>query len=48
MKRILFIAMIAALAISPSMAQETCASKAFDKNGKAVSWCCTQQLREKM
>jgi hypothetical protein len=31
MKRILFIAMIAALAISPSMAQETCASKAFSQ-----------------
>ena len=37
MKRIVIIAMIAALAISPSMAQETCASKAVDKNGKPLA-----------
>ena len=35
MKRILFATMIAALAIGPAMAQEACASKAVDKNGKS-------------
>jgi hypothetical protein len=33
MKRILFATIITALAIGPAMAQETCASKAVDKNG---------------
>jgi hypothetical protein len=32
-----FAAMIAALAIGPAMAQETCASKAVDKNGKPLA-----------
>ena len=37
MKRIFFAAMIAALAIGPVMAQETCASNAIDKNGKPLA-----------
>ena len=36
MKRILFAAVIAALAIGPAMGQETCANKAVDKNGKPL------------
>ena len=37
MKRILLAGMIAALALGPAMAQETCASKAVDKNGKPLA-----------
>ena len=37
MKRILFAAIIATLAIGPAMAQETCSSKAVDKNGKPLA-----------
>ena len=37
MKQILFAAMIMVLAIGPAMAQETCASKAVDKNGKPLA-----------
>jgi hypothetical protein len=37
MKRILFAVLTTALAISTPMAQETCASKAVDKNGKALA-----------
>ena len=37
MKQILFAVMITALAIGPAMAQETCASKAIDKNGKPLA-----------
>ena len=37
MKRVLFAAIIAALAIGPAMAQETCASKAVGKNGKPLA-----------
>ena len=37
MKRIIFGAIIAALAIGPAMAQETCASKAVGKNGKPLA-----------
>jgi hypothetical protein len=37
MKRILFAAIIAALAVGPALSEEaTCASKAIDKNGKAL------------
>ena len=36
MKRVLFAAIITALAIGPAMAQETCASKAVGKNGKPL------------
>ena len=37
MKGIVFAALIAALAIGPAMAQETCASKAVGKNGKPLA-----------
>ena len=37
MKRILLAGMIAALALGPAMAQETCATKAVDKNGKPLA-----------
>jgi hypothetical protein len=37
MKRILFAAIIATLALGPAMAQETCASKAVGKNGKPLA-----------
>jgi hypothetical protein len=37
MKRIFFATMIAALWIGAAMAQETCASKAIDKNGKPLA-----------
>ena len=37
MKRVLFAAIITALAISPAMAQQTCASKAVGKNGKPLA-----------
>jgi hypothetical protein len=36
MKRILFAAIVVALAAGPALAQETCQSKAVDKNGKAL------------
>ena len=44
MKRILLAGMIAALALGPAMAQETCATKAVDKNGKPLA----KQLPEKV
>jgi hypothetical protein len=47
MKRIVIIAMIAALAISPSMAQETCASKAFDKNGRQLAGAALNSFLKK-
>jgi hypothetical protein len=47
MKRILLAGMIAALALGPAMAQETCATKAVDKNGKP-GWRRAQQLPEKV
>jgi len=37
MKRLLFAVIITALAISPPMTQETCASKAVGKNGKPLA-----------
>jgi hypothetical protein len=37
MKRILFAAIIATLAIGPAIAQETCASKAVGKNGRPLA-----------
>jgi hypothetical protein len=47
MKRILFIAMIVALAISPSMAQETCANKTFDKNCRQLAGAALNSFLKK-
>ena len=47
MKRIVFAAMIAALAIGPAMAQETCASKAVDKNGKPLAGAALNSFLKK-
>jgi hypothetical protein len=46
MKRILFAAIIAALAIGPGMAQETCASKAV-KNGKPLAGAALNSFLKK-
>ena len=47
MKRILFATMIAALAIGPAMAQEACASKAVDKNGKSLAGAALNSFLKK-
>jgi hypothetical protein len=47
MKRIFFATMIAALAIGPVMAQETCASKAIDKNGKPLAGAALNSFLKK-
>jgi hypothetical protein len=47
MKRIFFAAMITALAICPGMAQETCASKAIDKNGKPLAGAALNSFLKK-
>ena len=47
MKRILFVAMITALAIGPAMAQETCASKAVDNDGKALAGAALNSFLKK-
>ena len=47
MKRILFATMIAALAIGPAIAQETCASKAVDKNGKPLAGAALNSFLKK-
>ena len=47
MKRIVFAAIIAALAIGPAMAQETCASKAIDKNGKPLAGAALNSFLKK-
>jgi hypothetical protein len=47
MKRIVFAALIAALAIGPAMAQETCASKAIDKNGKPLAGAALNSFLKK-
>src|SRR6266446_5169630 len=47
MKRILFAAIITALAIGPAMAQETCASKAVDKNGKPLAGAALNSFLKK-
>jgi hypothetical protein len=47
MKRILFAAIIATLAIGPGMAQETCASKAVGKNGKPLAGAALNSLLKK-
>ena len=47
MKRIFFAAMIAALAIGPVMAQETCASNAIDKNGKPLAGAALNSFLKK-
>jgi hypothetical protein len=47
MKRVLFAAVIAVLASSPAMAQETCASKAVDKNGKPLAGAALNSFLKK-
>ncbi len=47
MKRSVFAALIAALAIGPAMAQETCASKAIDKNGKPLAGAALNSFLKK-
>jgi hypothetical protein len=47
MKGIIFAAMIAALAIGPAMAQETCASKAIGKNGKPLAGAALNSFLKK-
>jgi hypothetical protein len=47
MKRILFAAIITALAIGPAMAQETCASKAVDKGGKQLAGAALNSFLKK-
>src|SRR5262249_5323807 len=47
MKGIVFAAIIAALAIGPAMAQETCASKAIDKNGKPLAGAALNSFLKK-
>jgi hypothetical protein len=47
MKQILLAAMITGLAIGPAMAQETCASKAVDKNGKLLAGAALNSFLKK-
>jgi hypothetical protein len=47
MKRILLAGMIAALALGPAMAQETCATKAVDKNGKPLAGAALNSFLKK-
>jgi hypothetical protein len=47
MKGIVFATIIAALAIGPAMAQETCASKAIDKNGKPLAGAALNSFLKK-
>jgi hypothetical protein len=47
MKRIIFAAMIGALAIGPALAQETCTSKAIDKNGKPLAGAALNSFLKK-
>jgi hypothetical protein len=47
MKRVLFAAIITALAFSPAMAQETCASKAVGKNGKPLAGAALNSFLKK-
>ena len=47
MKQILFAVMITALAIGSAMAQETCASKAIDKNGKPLAGAALNSFLKK-
>ena len=47
MKRILLAGMIAALWLVPVMAQETCASKAVDKNGKPLAGAALNSFLKK-
>ena len=47
MKRILFAAMIAALAIGPAMAQETCESRAVGNNGKPLAGAALNSFLKK-
>ena len=37
MKRVMLVALLSAFAISSALAQETCESKAVDKNGQALA-----------
>jgi hypothetical protein len=47
MKRILLAAVVVGLAIGPAMAQETCATKAVDKNGKALAGAALESFLTK-
>jgi hypothetical protein len=47
MKPILFAAVITALAIGPAMTQETCTSKALDKNGKPLAGAALNSFLKK-
>ena len=47
MKQIVLAAMITALAIGPAMAQETCSSKAVDKNGKQLAGAALNSFLKK-
>ena len=47
MKRVLFAAIITALAISSAMAQGTCASKAVGKNGKPLAGAALNSFLKK-
>jgi len=47
MKRILLAVMIAALALGPAMAQETCASKAVGKNGRPLAGAALNSFLKK-
>jgi hypothetical protein len=47
MKQILLAAMITGLAIGSAMAQETCTSKAVDKNGKPLAGAALNSFLKK-
>ena len=47
MKRILFAAIITALAIGPAFTLETCASKAVSKNGKPLAGAALKSFLKK-
>ena len=48
MKRILFAAIVVALAVGPALSQgATCASKAVDKNGKALAGAALNSFLKK-
>jgi hypothetical protein len=47
MKRALFVALIAAFAAGSALAQETCESKAVDKDGKALAGAAKTSFLQK-
>ena len=47
MKRILFAVLITSFAVTTAMAQDTCATKAVDKNGKALSGAAMTSFMKK-